>query len=223
MLKEVIDRLISLKGRPLVFIFSSFIHGAGKSFLKNKFKEMLEKEGYSVYSISTGDIFRELAARNNMSIDAFVDYLYKNPNIAQKVDLELDKSIYETVSRLIKEKQYDVILVDSNLASYYINGKNVIKIKVVSDPDIIAKRVFENPRKSDRSYNSIEDVKISILKRTEEDKKRYARLAKEVEDPFWKKVYSNWGKDVFDIIINNNSTWEDSIKQLLDGLRKITR
>jgi len=221
MLKEIIDKLIALKGKPLVFIFSSFIHGAGRSFLKNKFKEMLEKEGYSVYSISSGDIFRELATRYNMSIEEFIDYLYKNPDIAIKIDLELDKTIYETVSKLMKEKQYDIILVDSNLAPYYINGKNVIKIKVVADLDIIAKRVFENPRKSDKPYSSIEDVKLSILKRTEEDKERYARLAKEVEDPFWKKVYSSWGKDVFDIVIDNNSRWEDSIKQLLNGLHNI--
>ncbi len=207
--------LENLKGKILVF--GSLIHGSGRTFLKNKFYELV-KDKMEVLNISVGKIFREMASEKGLTIEEFIKEIERNPLL----DYEIDKKIYN----LIKENKdkYDLILIDSNLAPYYLNFPNVIKILVVADLDIIAKRVFEKRRKGDKEYKSIEEAKKDLIERTRKDKERYQKLAKLIDNPFWKKVYSSYGDPtVFDIVIDNSFDIEIVLRNLIEKLNRILK
>jgi len=52
----------------------------------------------------------------------------------------------------------------------------------------------------DKQYNTIEDAKEAILKRTMEDIERYKRLAEELDDPWLKSVYEKGWKAKQDLL-----------------------
>jgi len=197
-----------------IIVFSSFIHGSGRSTLKKKLEEYLKKKGYKVLSISVGEIFRELAFKRNKSIEDFVKELKNNP----KIDLEIDKEIYEKVKK--EKDNYDFILIDSNLAPYYL--KDSIKILVRADVNVISERIFKNKRFGDKEYRSIEEVKKEILERSENDRIRYKILSEMIDDKFWKEVYLSYYKkrNVFDIVIDNNDDLEKVFEKLLNELKR---
>ncbi len=200
--------------RGKILVFGSLVHGAGRTFLKNRLYELV-KDKMKVLNISVGEIFREIALEKGLTIDEFVKEIEKNPLL----DYEIDKKIYN----LIKENKdkYDLILIDSNLAPYYLNFPNVVKILVVADLDIIAKRVFQKRRKGDKEYKSIEDAKRDLIERTKKDRERYQKLARIIDDPFWKKVYSSYGDPtVFDIVIDDSFEIEIVLKTLIEKLKR---
>ncbi len=213
-LEEVIKKRREEYGRPLIFVFSSFIHGAGKSFLIKKFSELLTIKHEIV---KVGKIFREIAKEKEISIEDLAksrDY---------ETDLEIDRRILRKIESLEQDEELYLVLVDSSVAPYYLSGDHVIKILVSADLDVIARRVFEKPREADPKYDSVEDAKRSLLKRSVEDLKRFEELSKYVRDPFWKEVYKKASNpqenlEEFDILLDNSGSIEETIKNLVEGL-----
>ncbi len=211
-----------LKEGPTAIIFGSFLHGSGRSFLADKLAKSLEERGIPVTRLSSGQIFRELAKREGKSIEEFIAEITASKEKARQVDVEIDK---EMKKRILEELEKGrVVLVDSNLAPFYAPG---IKVLVKVDPKIAGERVYKGKRASDKPFSSPEDARRALEERTRRDLERYKELASDPQVPEeWREVYKkaveNWGNEsVFDLVVDNSGSVEESMKQIVNELVKI--
>ncbi len=218
-----IERLARrLKERPTAIIFGSFLHGSGRSFLADKLAKSLEERGIPVTRLSSGQIFRELAKREGKSIEEFIAEITRNKKKGRQVDLAVDN---EMKRRILEELgKGKVVIVDSNLAPFYAPG---VKVLVKVDPKIAGERVYKKKRESDFPFSSPEDARRALEERTKEDLERYKELAESEDMPeewraVYKKAVENWGNEnLFDVIVDNSGTVEESMIQLLNGMARI--
>ncbi len=214
--RVLIKRLKSSK-KPVVIVFSSFVHGSGKSALCKSLEKALARKGLRVLRIYIGRIFRKMAIEAGKSIDEFMRDLNKNP----EVDLEVDKRMYCVLKNLLRKNYYRCILVDSSVAPYYLDGKKIFKVYIYSNLSLVAKRVLLAKREADPKYKDEKEIINSLLVRSIEDYKRYKSLAKKVSDPFWKKVYSRYGSWIFDLRHSNQETLNKSLRKLVLELSRL--
>ena len=218
-MKPVEELATRLKERPMVIIFGSFLHGSGRSFLADKLATELANQGVSVVRISSGEVFREIASSEGKTIEDFIRELRENEVKARKTDVKVDTTIKKRIIESLENGH--VVIVDSNLAPFYAKG---VKILVKVDPRTAGERVYRNRRGGDKEFKSIEDTVKELKTRTNNDVQRYKELSEDPNIPEeWRQVYKaaidKWGDEgVFDIVVDNSRTVEDSMSTVLKGI-----
>ena len=116
---------------------------------------------------SSGDLFRQLAAERDESIEAMNISAEAQRDIDLKVD-NLLREMYRTDERLV---------IDSRMAWHWMPLS--FKVFLVLDPDTAAQRIFNHLRDEGRmseAATSIDEVRKSIDRRFASEQKRYAAL-----------------------------------------------
>lgn len=139
-------------------------HGSGKSTIA---KMVAEQLGYSRYYM--GQIMRDMAAENGMTLAEFRELRRNDHNIDEEVDKYLIK--------ISKEQEKAVI--ESRTAWYFIpqSFKIYLKVEDVEGAKRIYSEIQSNDvrKKEDTNLCSVEDVLKSERKRREEDNAIYKK------------------------------------------------
>lgn len=129
--------------------------GSGKTTLA---KALAKKYKLKFYSI--GKIRRKIAEIFNLSIEEFNEIGKKFPF----TDIFVD----ELINRIVK----DDAVIDGRLAWKFFPKS--IKILLICDLDVAAKRLLKNKRKGEK-YKNLKEARKKILERIENDKYRYKK------------------------------------------------
>ena len=134
--------------------------GSGKSTVS---KILIDRLNYGY--VYTGKIQREIAAKYNMTTLELNQYAENNP----KIDIEID-AVFKSLN-----DANDDLIVDSRLAWHFIPKS--FKVYLKTDVNIAAKRIFgDKLRKSEKKFNSVEEVIIEITQRKTSENKRFLEL-----------------------------------------------
>ncbi|MDB5187575.1 MAG: putative cytidylate kinase [Candidatus Kaiserbacteria bacterium] len=136
--------------------------GSGKS---STAKAVAKALGFRHFS--SGDLFRSIATKRNLSVEALNLTAEDQQEIDHEVD-ELLKSMYETESGIV---------IDSRMAWHWMPDS--FKIYLTLDPQTAATRIFSHIHDEGRIGEhaaSVEDVLASISRRFASEQKRYADL-----------------------------------------------
>jgi len=138
--------------------------GSGKSSVA----KILNERGYE-YS-STGNIFRQLATENGLSVEEF----NKKVNEAAKSgDHSVDKMIDDTTTKIGEER--DNVVFDSRLAWHF--APKSFKVFIITDIDEASRRVFHDSlRANSESYESQEACKKALINRQKLETVRYQEV-----------------------------------------------
>lgn len=138
--------------------------GSGKSSVA----KILNERGYE-YS-STGNIFRQLAMENGLSVEEF----NKKVNEAAKSgDHSVDKMIDDTTTKIGEER--DNVVFDSRLAWHF--APKSFKVFIITDIDEASRRVFHDSlRANSESYESQEACKKALINRQKLETVRYQEV-----------------------------------------------
>ena len=147
------DMVISFSGAP----------GSGKSTAA---KELAKRLGWPRYYI--GGILRDIAAQTGMTLAEITE--------RGVTDFSVDREIDEYQQSLGNSE--DNFVIEGRTSWYFIPRS--VKIYLDCDLDEGVKRIHdelarENNRNEGNGLKSIEDVKRTVLKRIESDKKRYGQ------------------------------------------------
>jgi cytidylate kinase len=136
--------------------------GAGKSTLAQLLADRL---GWKRYYM--GQIFRDLAAENDMTLPEFRKACDADPGFDKKVD--------DFVIELAQKN--DHFIIESRTAWHFIPESLKIFLKV--DSVIAAERIFKamasehNRGNEDSTLDSVKNIQVSLIKRRAEDSQRY--------------------------------------------------
>lgn len=171
--------------------------GSGKSSTAKGVAAILCYEHFS-----SGDLFRKMAEERGLSVEEI--------NFAAEKQKEIDKEVDKLLVKLGKEK--DNLVIDSRTAFHWIPDS--FKVFLDLDPEVAAKRTFEQIQKEGRASqagSSIEEVREKTLKRVASEQKRYQSLyAIDVID-----------KSQFDLVIDTSAhNLEEVIKMITDAYQK---
>jgi len=134
-----------------MIISISGLIGSGKTSLaKNICKR------FNLRYVSAGEIMRDMAKKEGMSLIEFSAYAEKHP--------EIDKKIDERQRELAKGD----CVVDGRLSAYFTNPD--ISIWLTAPLDIREKRIAK------RDKISLEDAKKTIMEREESERRRYKKF-----------------------------------------------
>lgn len=137
--------------------------------------------------VSAGDIFRQMAAENNMDILEFSKFAEGNDGI----DLEIDRRQAQ-----IAEKSKDIII-EGRLSAYFVDAD--LKIWFLTPLDVRIKRICQRENKPP------EVVKKEITTRGKSEAKRYREVhGIDIEN-----------MEIYDIIINSNSFQPENIVNII--------
>lgn len=138
--------------------------GSGKSSVA----KILKEKGYE-YS-STGNIFRQLAMENGLSVEEF------NKKVNEAVsrgDHSVDKMIDDTTMKIGKER--DNVVFDSRLAWHF--APKSFKVFIITDIDEASRRVFHDSlRANSESYASQEACRKALINRQKLETVRYQEV-----------------------------------------------
>lgn len=138
--------------------------GSGKSSVA----KILKEKGYE-YS-STGNIFRQLAMENGLSVEEFNK---KVNEAASRGDHSVDKMIDDTTTRIGEER--DNVVFDSRLAWHF--APKSFKVFIITDIDEASRRVFHDSlRANSESYESQEACKKALINRQKLETVRYQKV-----------------------------------------------
>jgi Cytidylate kinase len=138
--------------------------GSGKSSVA----KILKERGYE-YS-STGNIFRQLAMENGLSVEEFNK---KVNEAASRGDHSVDKMIDDTTTKIGEER--DNVVFDSRLAWYF--APKSFKVFIITDIDEASRRVFHDSlRTNSESYESQEACKKALINRQKLETVRYQEI-----------------------------------------------
>lgn len=133
--------------------------GSGKTTLG----EMLSKE-FQIQFFSVGDLRGEYAKKIGMTIEELNELGKKD----QSTDKDADRYQTEWASN-----KSDFAL-DGRLSYYFIPDS--VKIFLSVSPEVGAKRIFQDPRKDEKKYETVQEVLIANKKRCQSDLERYALI-----------------------------------------------
>jgi len=218
-LSREIIKTLKFSKKPWIIIFSSFVHGSGKSTLSKMLEKDLRRNGIRVYRIYIGKIFRHIAVSRKQSIEELIKNLENNLYL----DLEVDKKTLHILKNLLRKNYYQCIIVDSSIAPYYLAGDRIIKIYIYSNINSAAQRLLKSKRIGDSEFSNEREIINKLLERSIEDYKRYKNLSKNISEPFWKNVYKNYGKFVFDIKHDNSLSLKTSFRKLIRELNYVIK
>ena len=144
-------RIITISGLP----------GSGKSSTARGLAQALLWQHFS-----SGDVMRQMAERCGLSIEEM--------NAAAEKNISIDHEIDAAIRKMGQEEH---IVIDSRTAYHWIPESFKVFLKI--DPTVATERTFAHIQSSGRlreNADSIEEVRENMQKRTESEKKRYARL-----------------------------------------------
>ena len=168
--------IISISGPP----------GSGKNTIAALLAKKLRMKHYSM-----GDLRGKMALEMSMTLDEL--------NKLGEKEAFTDKEIDEYQKKLGKTE--DNFVIDGRLSFYFI--PHSIKIYLDVSLEEGARRIFKNPRKDEKRYNSIKETIKANKARIASDKKRY-------------KMYYNidcYDKSHYDFVINTTNLIADKVVQ----------
>lgn len=179
-----IFRRIAVTGEP----------GSGKSTFA---RAVAEKTGYKL--ITTGNMFRALAARKGVSVTELNEMAETQSDIDRQVDDYL---------RGLNDEQQDLVL-DSRMAWHFL--RHAMKIRLTVDLDVAVERIF-NDRKTQwrEKFPDMETAMDEVRRRRQSEIQRYHAL---------------YGVDIsddsrFDLVINTSHRTRDEVMALFDDAFK---
>ncbi|WP_433292116.1 AAA family ATPase [Actinoplanes sp. CA-030573] len=114
-----------------------------------------------VRRISIGDLYRRMAAEHGMTALEF------------NLHAELDDKIDHYIDQL----QHDIaasgepLIVDSRLAWHFFT--DALKVHLVTDPEVAARRVLGRPGDPVENYRSVEEAREQLAARSESERERF--------------------------------------------------
>lgn len=132
--------------------------GSGKSSVARKVGDLT---GWQL--VSTGAIFREIAARHDLSVLELNEYARAHPEVDDEVDDYL-RTLAATA---------EPVVIDSRMAFHFVPAS--FKCFLVVDPLIGAERIFAAGRDDER-YDSVDDAAREAAARQRSEAERYEHL-----------------------------------------------
>ena len=132
--------------------------GSGKTTICN----ILKEKGYEI--VSTGKIFRDIAAEKNVSVIEL--------NEMAKKDRSIDDLLDNKTTEL--GKTLDNVVFDSRLAWNFVPES--FKVFLLVDTEEAARRVFQDSERNAESYESAAAAKEGLLNRAGLEKARFLDL-----------------------------------------------
>ncbi|MBR7135934.1 MAG: cytidylate kinase family protein [Clostridia bacterium] len=129
--------------------------GSGKSTVAK-----ILKERFNAQIVSAGHIYREIAAKLNMTVEEF--------NINNESDKQYD-TLVDDMLKSYDEKCGDYIF-DSRLAWHFV--PSAVSFYLSADKEVAAKRVFDAMR-VDEHFASFEETLASLTSRRASERRRY--------------------------------------------------
>lgn len=171
--------------------------GSGKSTFA---RAVAEKTGYKL--ITTGNMFRALAARKGVSVTELNEMAETQSDIDRQVDDYL---------RGLNDEPQDLVL-DSRMAWHFL--RHAMKIRLTVDLDVAVERIF-NDRKTQwrEKFPDMETAMDEVRRRRQSEIQRYHAL---------------YGVDIgddsrFDLVINTSHRTRDEVMALFDDAFKAYR
>jgi cytidylate kinase len=130
--------------------------GSGKTTVS-----VLLAERLGVHRVSIGDLYRRMAAEHDMTALQF--------NLHSELDDKVDHSI--------DQLQHDIaasgerLVVDSRLAWHFFS--DALKVHLITDPLVAARRVLGRPGDPVESYRSVEEALHELAGRSESERQRF--------------------------------------------------
>jgi len=174
-----LKKRISISGEP----------GSGKSTFA---KSVAHYTGFEM--ITTGNIFRKLAAERGISITQ----LNEMAEIQKELDAQVDdylQSLNDTDTPLV---------LDSRMAWYFV--KDTFKVRLTVDPDEAVKRIFsdDTPEEFREKFACMDEAMQEVEKRKQSEIRRYQNL-----------YGVNIGDDAnFDLVINTSHTTKEETLEI---------
>lgn len=158
--------------------------GSGKSTFA---KAVAARTGYRL--ITTGNIFRELAAEMGISLTDLNERAERQAEIDAKVD-DFLVSLNDSCDNLV---------LDSRMAWHFV--KDTLKIRLAVDPEIAAQRIFNDPAAMREQFTSMDQARDEVTRRKISEILRYRTL---------------YGVDIsdvgnFDLVINTSQKAPEDI------------
>jgi cytidylate kinase len=167
--------------------------GSGKTSVCKEFQKM----GYEI--ISTGNIFREIAAEKNITVIEL--------NELAKKDRSIDDMIDNRTVRLGRER--DNVIFDSRLAWHFVPDS--FKVFLLVDTNEAARRVFDGDARAAEEYSSRDEAAAALRKRAELEQARFKEL---------------YGINYYDlsnynlVIESTSATPEELAREIIDNFRE---
>ena len=170
-MENIRNKIITISGEP----------ASGKSTVVKEIKSKYEKQGFNVYIISVGDVFRETVKKEylkrypdriNVSladIQNDKEFMAKLQSIDGLIDDEIARKGKEINE---KERPNDVYIIDSRLA--WSNVPDSYAIRLTVNEAIAGKRVFyDTTRGSEDQYETVDEAIQKTRKRKLGEIERY--------------------------------------------------
>ncbi len=143
-----------------MLITFSGLHGTGKTTVAK-----LVAEKFGLTHLSTGMIFREMAAANHMSLVEFSDYAAKH----REIDIQLDKKMREHGLK-------GNIVLDGQLCWHFLKSEADWKVLLVCEESARIQRIFERDRETKGPGFTIESARRETLERERIEQGRYKEI-----------------------------------------------
>ena len=167
----------------MVVIAISGLHGAGKTTAARALKRRFKLD-----YISAGEVFRQMAREQGMSLEEFSKYVERRP--------EIDKQIDE---RTVQAARRGNIIIDARLAGWMARGAD-LKILLTAPLEVRVRRI------ANREKRKYEEVLRETRKREKSEARRFKRLyGIDVDD---------WS--VFDLVINTERWGAKEVAKILE-------
>jgi CMP/dCMP kinase len=151
--------------------------GSGKSTFA---RTVVEKTGYEL--VTTGNIFRRLAAEKGISLTAL--------NELAEQQAEIDALVDDYVRGL--NNHTGNLVIDSRMAWHFV--KNTLKIRLTVDPEVAVERIFKDTAALREKFSDMKEAMDEIERRRLSEIARYKTLyGVDIGDP-----------GNFDLVINTS-------------------
>lgn len=171
----------------------SGLHGTGKSTIGHHVAEILNLKYYS-----TGQAFRDLAKKMDMTLEEFTKYVEDHPEIDQELD-----------DKIISIAKQGNVIIDSQLGGFFLEKFVDFKIFLTCPIEIRVKRMTE---RDNTSY----EVKLKETKLREQSELERFRKLYSIDLNNEKKL-----NELYDIIINTeNLTIEEVVSTIINTIKE---
>ncbi|MBN2153054.1 MAG: AAA family ATPase [Candidatus Lokiarchaeota archaeon] len=143
-----------------MLITLSGLHGTGKTTVAK-----LLAERYGLPHLSTGIVFREMAAEKRMGLVEFSDYAAKH----HEIDRQLDNKMRE---RGLKGN----VVLDGQLCWFFLRGEADWKVLLLCDDAARIQRIYERDRTVGGPNITLESARKETLERERIEQERYKEI-----------------------------------------------
>lgn len=151
--------------------------GSGKSTFA---RAVAERTGYRL--ITTGNIFRQMAAEMGISLTDLNERAERQAEIDAKVD-DFLVSLNDTRENMV---------LDSRMAWHFV--RDTLKVRLTVDPDVAVDRIFRDNADLREKFSNLEQARDEIARRKTSEVLRYKTLyGVDISDPH-----------SFDLVINTS-------------------